>query len=110
MIHIAGQLAEELAPDSIFGSLEVASRFLEADKVGISPGRGGQGLDALELRIPQWQVRPVKVSAVRSAFFDDRARFPSGSVSFDCAVHMSSIEHEWLGAPTPGNGSHSPAR
>ena len=32
---------------------------------------------------------------VRSSFFDDPARFPPGSATFDCALLMRGVEHEW---------------
>ena len=108
MIHVSARLCNEFPASSIFGSLSAASRFLEDDKVGISPRRRGRGLEALELRIGRWKVRPVDVSALDSSFFDDRTRFPSGSATLDCAVHMSDIEHEWRVASTPVNGANLP--
>lgn len=109
MIQLSAQLCSEFPVGSIFGSLDAASRFLEDDKVGISPRRRGRALDALELRIPQWIIRAVNVSALSSSFFDDRTQFPSGSATLDCTVHMSNIEHEWQVAPTPNNGDGMPA-
>lgn len=108
IIRLSARLCDEFPASSIFGSLDAASRFLEDDKVGISPRRLGRGLEALELKIRQWKIRPVNVSALSSSFFDDRTRFPSGSATLDCAVHMSDIEHEWRVAQTPVNGANLP--
>lgn len=108
MIHLSARLCNEFPSSSIFGSLEAASQFLEDDRVGISSRRQGRGFDAMELRIRQWKVRPVSVSVVHSSLFDDRTRFPSGSATLDCTVHMTNINHEWLVAPAPRNGAGSP--
>jgi len=35
------------------------------------------------------------VERVESSFFEDKSRFPPGTVKFDCALLMRDIEHEW---------------
>jgi hypothetical protein len=32
---------------------------------------------------------------MESSFFDDRNRFPAGSIEFDSALLMRGIKHEW---------------
>jgi hypothetical protein len=71
------------------------STFREGESLGYSAtGRTGV-YDGLELRSFGWRVEPLAVSAVRSSFFEDSLRFPTGSVEFDCALLMRNIEHEW---------------
>jgi hypothetical protein len=39
------------------------------------------------------------VDLVESSFFDDRTRFPEGSIAFDCALLMRDLAHEWHARP-----------
>jgi hypothetical protein len=80
-------------PDSIFQTLDNASRFFQGGAVGYSPG--GQVFEGLELRTDQWKVESLSVSQVQSSFFEDEAVFPKGSIQFDNALLMTGIEHEW---------------
>ena len=57
----------------------------------------GATFDGLELKSFTWEVQPLAVQRVESSFFEDRTKFPSGSVEFDCALLMKGIEHEWRG-------------
>jgi hypothetical protein len=53
----------------------------------------------MELRTQNWSVEPLEVDLVESSFFDDRARFPEGSIAFDCALLMRDLAHEWHARP-----------
>lgn len=95
---------------SIFVSVDEASAFFEAGSLGYSataePGR----FDGLQLACRSWRVRPLDVSLVRSSFFDDSARFARGVATFDSALLMRGIEHEWIGRPPLCCPAASPAR
>jgi hypothetical protein len=84
-----------LPATSIFASLEEASAFFKHGSVGISPAARAGAYDGVELRSLRWQMEPLLVSRVASSFFDDRALFPAGSATFDSALLMRQIEHEW---------------
>jgi hypothetical protein len=43
-------------------------------------------------------VEPLQVEEVHSSYFSDEARFPKGSVVFDCALVMRNLGHEWHSA------------
>jgi len=96
-VHILlnARLSKEFPKSSIFESLQAASAFFEAGSVGYSPGTRAREYDGLELRSQNWKVESLDVEQVKSNFFDDAARFPEGSVQFDCALLMRGIEHEW---------------
>lgn len=81
--------------DSIFDSLDCASDFFKKGAVGYSPDKIGETYDGLELKTYEWKVKPLTVSEVRSSFFEDETVFPKGTVKFDNALLMKSIEHEW---------------
>ena len=105
--HMAvdGRTTENLPRDSIFASLAACSRFFEAGSLGYSPpGDSADGhspqsatatFDGLELRTVNWHVQPLAVTGVQSSFFEDRDTFPAGSVTFDNALLMRGIDHEW---------------
>jgi hypothetical protein len=58
-----------------------------------TPGR----FDGLELRCREWSVQTLDLERVESSFFDDPQHFPPGSATFDCALLMRGVEHEWHG-------------
>lgn len=89
--------ANALPTGSTFASLAEASAFFEKGAVGYSDTPAPGRYQGLELCCRGWRVEPLTVQSVRSSFFDDRARFPAGSVAFDCALLMRGIAHEWRG-------------
>ena len=105
-----GTIGSELPGDSVFGSLAEASRFFERGSVGYSPTATPGQFDGLELRCFNWRMVPLQVNRLESSFFDDRKQFPNNSLTFDCALLMREIEHEWhvrpsfSAVPQPGNG------
>jgi hypothetical protein len=51
-------------------------------------------------------MEPLAVDAVASSYFEDEARFPRGSVVFDCALLMRDIPHHWTAeAPLVSDGT-----
>jgi len=80
---------------TVFTNLDEASRFFEEGSLGFSLARGGESCEGLELRCVNWSMRPLRIESVRSAFFEDRERFPAGTAELDSALLMERIEHEW---------------
>lgn len=79
--------------NSIFETLENASKFFENGDLGYSPNK--DKFDGLRLKAYKWEVQPLEVSNVKSSFFENEEIFPEGSVTFDNALLMTNIEHEW---------------
>jgi hypothetical protein len=86
---------------SCFASLDQASRFFAAGSVGFSATDGSGRLDGLRLRTLTWRVHNLDVEWVMSSYYQDRARFPAGSVEYDCTLLMRNIPHEWWPQPPP---------
>lgn len=103
-VRVIGRVADDLPQSSLFGSVDAASSFLKRGALGYSATPEPGNYDGLELRCRKWHVEPLAVDEVASSFFDDRSRFPEGTVTFDCALLMRGIEHEWHGQP-PLRGS-----
>jgi hypothetical protein len=96
-LDFRARVGSRLAHGSVFDSLEEASRFFEEGSLGYSATSTPGLYDGLELKTFGWRVEPLEVSRVESTFFDDRGRFPEGSVKFDCALLMRNLQHEWHG-------------
>lgn len=94
-VGVTARLAEGLPTDSVFGSVDEASRFFENGALGYSATRDSGRYDGLELRCRTWTVQPLAVEDVRSSYFEDLTKFPHGSATFDCALLMRGVEHEW---------------
>jgi hypothetical protein len=94
-VAVEGHVASELPVDSVFHSVEEASDFFARGSLGYSITSRAHWLDGLELRSFRWQVEPLAVDRVESSLFADQARFPPGTIRFDCALLMRGIEHEW---------------
>lgn len=94
-LSINAKETAEWNTDSIFDNLDSASDFFEKGAIGYSPDKIGGTFDGLELKTYEWKVKPLTTSEVRSSFFEDETIFPKGSVKFDNALLMKSIEHEW---------------
>ena len=96
-VRVEGKVATRLSRDSLFGSIAEGSNFFEAGSLGYSPASRRDEYEGMELRTLSWKVEPLDVSLVKSSFFEDTRRFPPGSVTFDCALLMRGIDHEWHG-------------
>lgn len=94
-LSIKAKETNEWNADSIFDSLDSASNFFEKGAVGYSPDKIEETFEGLELKTYEWKVNPLTVSEVRSSFFEDETVFPRGTVRFDNALLMKSIDHEW---------------
>jgi hypothetical protein len=97
-VHVSASAATALPSASIFRSVAEASTFFEGGSLGYSATAGGHKLDGIVLRTNEWHVEPLHVDAVTSSYFADESRFPPGSVTFDCALIMRNIAHEWESA------------
>ena len=104
-VFVRGTICDAVPLSSVFGSVADASAFFERGSVGYSPGRGEGTLDGLELKTAGWAVRPLNVESVRSSFFDDRSRFPAGTATFDCALIMRNLRHEWHSRAAPATSA-----
>jgi hypothetical protein len=94
-VAVAGNIAPQLPPASIFESLQQASEFFACGSVGYSQARAPGCLEGLELCTTNWNLTPLEVRRAESSFFSDRSRFPAGTVEFDSAFLMRHIAHEW---------------
>jgi Uncharacterized conserved protein (COG2071) len=96
-VSICGSVTEDFPETSVFSSLAVASDFFKRGSVGYSVTHNDGKYDGLELQCRDWKMESLRIRKIESSYFDDLSRFPAGSIQFDCALLMRSIEHEWHG-------------
>ncbi|HEX3133398.1 MAG TPA: DUF2071 domain-containing protein [Planctomycetota bacterium] len=94
-LHVAGHQTTALPPTSVFGDLARASDFFAGGSLGWSASADVTVHHGLELRCARWAVEALAVDEVQSAYFDDRQRFPHGSITIDHALLMRDIAHTW---------------
>ena len=95
-VRVTGTPAETLPQGSVFGSVAASSKFFESGSLGYSATQAAGQFDGLELCCRDWRATQLRVSSISSSYFDDPARFPMGSVTFDHALWMYNIEHTWI--------------
>jgi hypothetical protein len=98
-INLRAHESDALPSMSCFESLAESSAYFEGGSIGYSVTRNCCRLDGLRLQTNGWQVRPLEVEHVHSSFFSDETVFPSGSVTFDHALIMRDLNHEWHEEP-----------
>lgn len=99
-VLVSGTVSKSLTADSVFDSVDAASKFFELGSLGYSATEVEGEYDGLELKCNNWFVQSLEVDRVQSSFFENRSRFPAGSVVYDCALLMRDIDHEWHGRPS----------
>jgi hypothetical protein len=94
-VDFAGSFETAWPPDSIFPAFVDAAEFFRRGDCGFSCSLRAGRLDGLRLKTLQWEMRTLRPKRLCSAFFQDRERFSSNSIHFDCALLMRDIPHEW---------------
>jgi hypothetical protein len=97
-VEVAGHVAPDLPSTSVFRTVGEASAFFEPGSLGYSVTADARRLDGIVLKTHSWSVTPLAIEEARSSYFSDEALFPPGSVTFDCALLMRNISHEWQAA------------
>lgn len=96
-VQLRASESGSLPASSCFGSLAESSAFFEGGCVGYSVTRDCRRLDGIRLQTNGWHVRPLAIEHVESSFFSDGSVFPEGSITFDHALIMRDLIHQWHG-------------
>lgn len=89
-VHVAGEPTEALPAGSVFDTVSDASSFFEEESLGYSPT--GDGFEGVELHTFEWDVTPLAVESAAARYFES---FSEAAVTFDHALLMRDIDHEW---------------
>ena len=99
LVEVHAKEVETFPEDSIFESFEESSRFFENGCIGYSSRPNSSRLDGLLLKVSNWQASPLEVQKIESSFFDNPEHFPEDAITFDHALLMRDIPHEWHSEP-----------
>lgn len=95
ILSLQAHETDALPETSCFRSLEESSEFFESGSLGYSVTGDCCRFDGIRLQTDGWEVRPLFVDHVQSAFFSNASVFPEGSLSFDHALIMRDRPHQW---------------
>lgn len=95
-VDLRATRANHLSKGSIFRDLHEASVFFQSGALGWSEGR--QGLEGMALELEGWNLQPLEVGHAQASFFEDRQRFPTGSLELDSAFLMEELPLRWVDA------------
>ena len=87
--------SEGWKPTTSFSTFAEASAFFQQGDCGFSCSLRGDKLEGMQLRTLQWSLQPLGVESVESAYYSNEARFPAGSIEFDCGLVMRGVPHQW---------------
>jgi hypothetical protein len=93
IISVDAKVTDNFNSASVFKDLSTASAFFKTSAIGYSSNN--KKYDGLLLNTYKWEVQALQVNKVVSSFFENERMFPKGSVTFDNALLMTNIEHEW---------------
>jgi hypothetical protein len=94
-VDVVARTDAQLSATSHFATVGEASAFFEGGGIGYSVTKSGNRLDGVVLKTDSWQVEPLAVERAYSTYFEDRERFPAGSICFDCGLMMRNVAHDW---------------
>ena len=72
----------------VFGSVDEASDFYRAGRIGWSLGHDGRTVEPVALSTEEWKIEGAQLHHLRSSFFD---ALPAGSAVFDSVVVMRDL-------------------
>lgn len=88
--------ASERRGTSLFRDLDEASAFFQSGALGWS--QGDPHLEGMMIALEGWNLRPLDIEYATSSYFEDRARFPEGSLHLDSAYCMEHLPLRWVNA------------
>lgn len=98
-IHVTAHRAEHVMVGSVFADVDEASAFFRCAPLGYAATRRPDLLDGVALSTEDWSIVPLELTEVRSSFFDDPARFPTGTAELDSAFLMAELATAWRPLP-----------
>lgn len=98
-VLVDASASDHVMPGSLFRDLEAASRFFRTAPIGYAATPRAGTFDGVELGTDGWAMTPLRITEVRSSFFDDPHRFPGGTATPDSAFLMAGLCTTWSAQP-----------
>ena len=105
-IIFSGDDALQLPASSCFKSLQ--EDFFRSADSGSSLVEDTKSLGGIALEAKEWKIRPFGLNRLSCSFFDDKTRFPLGSIEFDHALVMRDVAHAWYLEPATSRAPRHP--
>jgi hypothetical protein len=102
MVFFDGEVSPHLLGNSIFPNLETASEFFVKSAVGYSISKDQSHFQGMELRLMEWDIKPMKINQAFVRLFEEDRHFPKGTTVLDSAMLMRNLRHEWHRIPEIG--------
>lgn len=94
-LRVNVKIGDSFPSNSMFRSIEHASECFRECSVGCSPSARSGHFKQIQLKTQSWSVKPLDIHELSSTFFEDSTIFPPGTITFDNALLMENIPHEW---------------
>jgi hypothetical protein len=94
-VRVAARTTDTLPAQSVFRTLDEASKFFKMGALGWSSRERQGEFDGLELRCAEWRMEPMAIERVESDFFSRTCKCSSDAIVFDSAFLMRNVPHEW---------------
>jgi hypothetical protein len=93
---VQGRIAAQMPHDSVFNNITEASDFFAYHSDEKSEGASPEEFGGMKLRRRNWQLIPMEITCMRSAYFDDTSRFSVGGIRFDSGLLLRGTATEWV--------------
>lgn len=94
-VMLTAEPAAVWRPTPLFADLKESSLFFEKGDCVFSCGLHTETLEGMQLRVANWKASMLTIRSLHTSFFENTAQFPLGSLTFDSALLMRGIAHEW---------------
>lgn len=82
-------------PTRLFKTFKEACGFFQKGDCGFSCALEQGRLEGMRLKTLKWEMEPLRVKEVHSAFYEKMGTHSPGSIHLDCALRMRGIPHQW---------------
>lgn len=99
IVRFDGDVVDTLSKNSIFTNLDDASNFFAKGAIGYSLSKDRSHFQGMELKLLEWDIKPMKINEAFVWLFEKSKHFPPGTSKLDSAMLMRGLRHEWHKIP-----------
>jgi hypothetical protein len=94
-VHLKVENQSGWKPTDLFKTFGEARTFFQKGDCGFSCAYDEGRLEGMRLETLKWEMEPVLVKSVYSAFYEKLKPYSPKGLQFDCALRMKGIPHQW---------------